>query len=35
MGFDVDKIEFPEKKRKYKRVYKKGFRRRYQSVQKL
>jgi len=27
MNFDVDKIEFPEKKKKYKRVYKKGFRR--------
>ena len=33
MGFDVDEIELPEKKKKYKRVYKKGFRRR--SVQKL
>jgi hypothetical protein len=35
MGFDVDKIEFPEKKKKYKRVYKKGFKRKYQSVQRL
>lgn len=33
MGFDVDKIEFPEKKKKYRRVYKKGFRRK--SVQRL
>jgi len=35
MGFDVDKIEFPEKKKKHRRVYKRGFKRRYQSVQKL
>jgi hypothetical protein len=35
MSFDVDKIEFPEKKKKYRRVYKKGFKRRYQSVQRL
>jgi len=35
MGYDVDSIEFPEKRKKGKRVYKKGFKRRYQSVQKL
>jgi len=35
MGYDVDQIEFPEKKRKFKRVYKKGFKRKYQSVQRL
>jgi hypothetical protein len=35
MSFDVDKVDFPEKKRKHRRIYKKGFRRKYQSVQKL
>jgi len=33
MGYEIDEIEFPEKKKKYKRVYKKGFRRK--SIVKL
>ena len=35
MGYDVDKIDYPPKKKKKERVYKKGFERKYKRWQKL
>jgi hypothetical protein len=35
MQFDFDEIEPPRKKKKNRRIYKKGFSRKYKSVQKL
>ena len=32
MSFDPDSVEYPQKKKKYKSVYKKGFRRKYKKL---
>jgi hypothetical protein len=35
MQFDFDKVDVPSKRKKKRRIYKKGFSRKYGSVQKL
>jgi hypothetical protein len=35
MQFDFDEVEPPRKKKKYRRIYKKGFSRKHGSVKKL